>query len=68
MIDHIGNSNNAERAWHILHTDGGPICFAVWYRPPHSGEVDTIHSLRDELSTFGMEIIGTLIIGDMNVY
>ena len=67
-IVHIGNSDCAERSWHILHTDHGPICFGLWYRPPHQGEIGTIESLYDELAKFGSDTIGTFIIGDLNVH
>ena len=67
-IVHIGNSDIAERSWHTLHTDLGPVCFGLWYRPPHHAEVDTIISLNSELQRFGTNTIGTFIIGDLNVH
>ncbi len=68
FIVHIGTSAVAERTWHILHTDRGPILVGLWYRPPNKGEIATIQSLDDELAHFGTETVGTLVIGDMNVH
>ena len=31
-IIHVGDNTVAERSWHVLHTDRGPIAVAVWYR------------------------------------
>ena len=42
------HSEAAERAWAVVHTDFGPLVVGAWYRPPRSGEIDTIRTLRDE--------------------
>ena len=67
-IVHVGDSCVAERAWHVLHTDRGPISIVLWYRPPRPGELDSIHSLEAEFSKFAPESIGTFMIGDLNVH
>ena len=67
-IVHVGDSDVAERSWHILHTDRGPVAVALWYRRPSPGEVVSIHTLEPELRKFGSDTVGTLILGDMNVH
>ena len=67
-IVHVGDSDVAERSWHILHTDRGPVAVALWYRRPSPGEVASIHTLEPELRKFGSDTVGTLILGDMNVH
>ena len=67
-IVHVGDSAVAERSWHVLHTDRGPIAVAVWYRRPCSGEVLSIQSIPAELREFATDTVGTIILGDMNVH
>ena len=67
-IAHVSDSENAERSWHILHTDRGPIVVAVWSRRPCPGEVDSIRSLEHEMRALGGDTVGTLIVGDLNVH
>jgi hypothetical protein len=67
-IAHVSDSENAERSWHILHTDRGPIAVAVWYRRPCPGEVDSIRSLEQEMTALRGDTVGTLIVGDLDVH
>ena len=67
-IVHTASSTMAERTWHILHSDRGPLCVGIWYRPPRHSEVATIYSLESELATHGEGTLGTIILGDMNVH
>ena len=67
-IVHVGDSEVAERSWHILHTDRGPISVALWYRPPRPGEASTIQSLEGELQQYGSDCVGHLVLGDLNVH
>ena len=67
-VVHLGNSEVAERAWHVLHTDRGPISLALWYRRPEPGEVASIRSLDAEMATYGKDTVGTVLIGDLNVH
>ena len=67
-IVHIGNSNVAERSWHVVHSARGPLLFGAWYRPPKHGEVATIDSLDEELAEFGKNVLGTILVGDFNVH
>ena len=46
-MGHI-DSIDAERSWHIIHADVGPILLGVWYRPPDAPDVHT-SSLAAEL-------------------
>ncbi len=67
-IVHTASSTMAERTWHILHSDRGPLCVGIWYRPPRHSEVATIYSLESELATHGEGTLGTIVLGDMNVH
>ena len=67
-IVHLGNSTVAERSWHIIHSNRGPLLFGVWYRRPCPGEVATIESLDSELTEFGRDTLGSILLGDMNVH
>ena len=67
-IVHVGDSNIAERSWHILHTDRGPIGFGLWYRPPRPGEVATIQALDGELRQYCGDCVGHVVVGDCNVH
>ena len=68
VIVHAGNSEAAERSWHILHTDRGLVSICLWYRPPAPGEIASIISLTPEMETFASGCVGTMIVGDMNVH
>ena len=68
FIVHVGDSRNAERSWHILHTDRGPISVALWYRPPNRGEIDSILTLTPEIDEFARDVSGQIILGDLNVH
>ena len=35
----IYESHNAERIWHIIHSNCGPFLFGIQYRPPAPGEI-----------------------------
>ena len=67
-IVHVGTSEVAERTWHVIHSNRGPLLFGAWYRPPNHGEVASIESLDDEVAKFGRNTLGTLLVGDMNVH
>jgi len=61
---HVGDSDNYEKAWHILHSNLGPILIAVWYRPPSYHECDAIATLETEWRQYATSAVGALIIGD----
>ena len=67
-IVHVANSDENEKSWHIFHSDQGPICIGLWYRPPHPGEVASISRFDAELATFAADSNVTLVMGDMNVH
>ena len=67
-IVHVGDSEIHERAWHIVHSDRGPILLGLQYRRPDPGEVESIESLYDEVSKFDGDTIFTLLMGDFNVH
>ena len=67
-IVHVGNSAIHELAWHVLHTDQGPVGVCLWYRPPMRGEVDSIACFDDELSIYSADCSFTMVVGDMNVH
>ena len=68
FIVHVGDSPTAERSWHILHTDRGPVSVVLWYRPPNRGEVGSILTLIPEIDEFARDVSGHIIIGDLNVH
>lgn len=65
-IVHVGDSEQAERSWHTLHTDAGPFVICLWYRPP-SYETDSVRSLSAEWFKYADSSIGALVLGDLNV-
>ena len=67
-IVHIGNSIVAERSWHVVHSNRGPLLFGLWYRRPDPGEVLSVESLEPELAEYGANVLGTILLGDMNVH
>ena len=67
LVSHLQDSTSAERSWHTVHTDIGPILLGNWYRAPDAGP-EPIASLATELEGFGDQFVGTIILGDMNVH
>ena len=67
-IVHLGNSEVAERSWHVIHSVTGPLLFGAWYRRPCHGEVASIESLEHEIREHGRDTMGTILVGDMNVH
>lgn len=61
------HSEEAERSWHMVHTNQGALLLAVWYRPPCYGELDSIRSLRSEWLKLREYVVGTVVVSDMNV-
>ena len=57
-VVHVRDSLHYERAWYVLHIDNGPLSIVLWYRPPKRGEILSIQSLREELSSFFDTSIG----------
>ena len=66
LITHLGDSIAGERNWHALHTTIGPILLGLWYRPPNCKE--HLAHLDSELVSYGDCMIGTVLIGDMNIH
>ena len=64
----LEKSNVAERGWVIIHTDVGAFLIGSFYRPPNKGEISTILSLGVECAKHNTEVIGTFILGDLNVH
>ena len=62
-IGHIEDSIDAERS----HADVGPILLGVWYRPPDAPDVHT-SSLAAELQRLSKGMVGTVVVGDMNIH
>ena len=67
-IVHVGDSDNAERSWHILHTNNGAVLLGVWYRPPAPGQIQSIESLETEMEKYCEGTVGSVLVGDMNVH
>ena len=68
QIVHIRDSETLELSWHTLHSDAGPLLLGVWYRPPRRGDVASISIFDNELKQFDEDLIGRIIVGDMNVH
>ena len=64
----LSKSEITERMWLLIHTQLGAILVCVWYRRPDPGEVHSVISLREEHQKLSKDVIGTLIIGDLNVH
>ena len=60
LISHIEDSTSAERSWHLIHTDLGPILFCNWYRPlgAPSSQIDTF---RQEFNRLSVGASGVLV-------
>ena len=54
-IVHLGNSAVAERSWHVVHSNCGPLLLGVWYRRPCHAEVVSIESLDREIQEYGRD-------------
>ncbi len=62
------HSESHERSWHTIHSEIGPILLCAWYRPPNSGEVESIRACDDEHRRLADEHIGCIVVGDLNVH
>ena len=58
---------SAERMYCILHTHIGAILLSNWYRPPDD-DGSSLDTLSAELHRLQQEVIGTIILGDLNVH
>ena len=58
----------SERMWFQMHSNNGPYLLCCWYRPPVQGEVASITSFMKELSLMRQQVIGTLLVGDLNLH
>ena len=50
-----------------MHTSQGPLLLSVWYRPP-SADAELIHKFEEEWRRHSVDVMGTVVIGDMNVH
>ena len=66
-IVHDSHSVVAERSWHYLHTDLGPVSIANFYRSPGADDI-TIHSLVEELKVHAEKSVAILLVGDFNIH
>ena len=64
----LEKSGDAERLWATIHSDLGPYLLCVWYRPPVQGEKATIDSFHSELCKHRADVIGTIVVGDINIH
>lgn len=68
QITALGNSQEDERIWALLHSNQGALFVGCWYRPPHQGEVDSIERFAEEVEDRSVAAMGTIVVGDMNVH
>ena len=66
LLTHLKHSAVAERSWHVVHTNICDILLGIWYRPL-GAEGRDISSFDDELLGLSMDMIGALVVGDMNI-
>ena len=59
--------SDSERIWHLLHVEIGAIAICNWYRPGSGGEAQ-IASLANDLAEIREEVIGIVLMGDINVH
>ena len=64
----LEHSADAERSWHAVHSDIGPVLCCVWYRPPCAGETQSIRSCEEEWLRLSATHVATIMIGDINVH
>lgn len=64
---HISKSSNSERMWHYLHLDHGNIASGNWYRSP-SSSLDQIEELANESVEIKKDVIGCILMGDLNIH
>jgi len=67
QVTFLDKSPLAERLWCVLHTDCGPYLLGAWYRPP-SCEISSIESCEQEHEKLSEGVMGTLLLGDVNVH
>jgi len=63
----LQHSDFNECTWHVVHTSQGPLLLSVWYRPPNA-DAEHIQSLENEWLVHSQDVMGTVIIGDLNVH
>ena len=56
-----------ECSWLVVHTSQGPLLLGVWYRPPNS-DAELINCFEDEWLRHSTDVMGTIILGDINVH
>ena len=67
-VVHIGDSDDHERSWHVLHSNLGPLLLGLWYRPPSYQEDKATADLESEWHQHSGDAVGTMLFGDMNVH
>ena len=68
FVVEVLSSETAERLWFLLHCDVGPMLLCVWYRPPCPGDISGISTFHDELQSLRDDVLGTLVLGDLNCH
>ena len=67
LVIHLEDSTVAERSWHIIRTDVGGVLFANWYRAAGSPH-NHIDSFNSELERLSVGLVGSLVVGDINIW
>lgn len=67
-VVHVGDSEDDERSWHVIHANSGPILVCVWYRPPCAGETSSIQRFEKEYAKFLVQGVSFLAFGIFNVH
>ncbi len=67
-VVHLADSKTDERSWFVIHADSGPLLLCLWYRPPNTGEIDSIRRFETELAEHSRHAVSVVVMGDMNVH
>ena len=52
----------------LLHCNVGQLVLCVWYRPANPVDIPAISTFNDELQCLRDDVIGTLVLGDLNCH
>ena len=67
-VAHWFTSEKAERMWHVLMHHIGIVALCNWYRPPGSGDINSIEIFEADMIIYREQCIGMIMVGDINVH
>ena len=66
-ITKLEESPVAERIWHTIHTNNGPVLFGAWYRPQRNS-ANHIQSFDDDFGRLASDHMSHIVVGDWNIW